>query len=246
MRETFWSQLGLSHSKPSISPISTHSATPTPLVTWAAIHHAFLTIYAAPWNVIITLMQYNAEKNQRTDSSDHLSDCLWQMEMLLFGEPWRFNHFRGSPKPSWFFLQYETELLQYGEDSNFWSTPCLGKRRSATIKSVQTRHLPPMCFLISSIIAAYIASSITASLPQNPESMNEWIHNPLACLSFSCLSCILLLTAVHSKQCFFINPSSPVQVLSQKDCSSFANIIFWIYLCLLCNKCLSVSCVLRN
>lgn len=173
--------------------------------------------------------------------------------LILFGEPQRFGHYRGTAKSSWLFLKWEAEILQDREDSSSWSTSCLGNRSTA-VKSVQTRHLSPMCFLISSIIAAYIASSIVASLPQSPEWMNEWIHNPLGCLSFSCLNSILLLTTNHSKQCFLSAPPPPVQFLSQKVCSSscrstsssFANITFWIYLCLLHNKYLSSSCVLRN
>lgn len=147
MRETLWSCLGLPHSKSSIFPTSTHSATLTPLVTCTAVHRPFLTIYAALWNVAITLMQYDVEMSgsRRTrglTNLTHSSDCLWQMEMrnlTHFGEPWRFGHFRGSPKLRWFFLQWEAELLQDGEDSNSWSTSCLGNRRNTAIKSVQTR-----------------------------------------------------------------------------------------------------------
>lgn len=82
------------------------------------------------------------EQQNQSRSNKRSSDHLWQMEvrnLSLFGDSWRFGHFREKPKPSWFFLQWEAKLLQGGEDSSSQSTSRLGNRRSAIIKSAQSR-----------------------------------------------------------------------------------------------------------
>ena len=153
------------------------------------------------WQAVVNPVPYGWEQQNQTRANKHSSDHLWQMQtrnLSLFGDPWGFGHFRGRPKPSWFFL------LRGGEDSSSWGTSQLGNR-SAVMKSA---HSPDFTSPSHVLPHPLLHSSLSAQRPQ----INERTALFLACPSAAWEHHTLLLAPVHSKQCFFTSPSSSCSV----------------------------------
>lgn len=110
----------------------------TPCIT-PVVQHSFLTFYATLWRkAIIVLLSYGGKMGGRIRTvSDQLSTHLtafykWKWGAHAFSE--MHGHFKGCPIPSWFFLWWETELLQGRED---YCSPSNG--RYNIMKSAQSR-----------------------------------------------------------------------------------------------------------